>query len=71
MNYWSERGASLVIWERGREVTLHVLNREGSNIHAWDVRETAKDSGTSAGSFERYSFFSKMDLYHPFAICRI
>ena len=56
---------------RGREVTLHVLHREGANIHAWDVRATVQDSGTSADSYELYSFFSKRDLYHPFAIFRI
>ena len=42
---------------RGREVTLRVLNREGSNMHAWDAREAVQDSGTSADSFERYSFY--------------
>ena len=56
---------------RGREVTLHVLHREGSNIHAWDARETVQDSGTSADSLEIYSFLSEVDFYHPFATLRI
>ena len=55
----------------GRVVTLHVPNRESSNIHLWDVRATVQDSGTSADSFERNSFFSKKDLYHPLAFLRI